>query len=149
LLRDFGEWYASLYRTNLVHDQPITADSTWAGPGFDAAKAVDDDLCTSWAAASGTTSGRLEVTPRSPVTFKIISIREPIERGERATAYHVEIRQNGVWDRAPVDAEGTTISGTIIGQRQLWQLNTTTADAIALVIDGARGEPAIAEFGVY
>ena len=149
LLRDFGEWYASLYRTNLVHDQPITADSTWAGPGFDAAKAVDNDICTSWAAASGTTSGRLEVTPRSPVTFKIISIREPIERGERATAYHVEIRQNGVWDRAPVDAEGTTISGTIIGQRQLWQLNTTTADAIALVIDGARGEPAIAELGVY
>jgi alpha-L-fucosidase len=149
LLRDFGQWYASLYRTNLVRAQPITADTTWAGPGFDATMAVDDDICTSWAAASGTTSGRLEVTPRSPVTFKIISIREPIERGERATAYHVEIRQNGVWDRAPVDAAGTTISGTVIGQRQLWELNTTTADAIALVIDGARGEPAIAELGVY
>jgi hypothetical protein len=89
------------------------------------------------------------VTPRSPVTFKIISIREPIERGERATAYHIEIRQNGVWDRAPVDAAGATISGTVIGQRQLWELNTTTADAIALVIDGARGEPAIAELGEY
>jgi alpha-L-fucosidase len=149
LLRDFGAWYASLYRTNLVHAQPIAADTTWAGPGFDAANAVDDDICTSWAAASGTTSGRLEVTPRSPVTFKIISIREPIERGERATAYHVEIKQNGVWDRAPVDAAGTTISGTVIGQRQLWELDPTTADAIALVIDGARGEPAIAELGVY
>jgi alpha-L-fucosidase len=149
LLRDFGAWYDSLYRTNLVHAQPIAADTTWAGPGFDAAKAVDDDICTSWAAGSGTTSGRLEVTPRAPVTFKIISIREPIERGERATAYHVEIRQNGVWDRAPVDAAGTTISGTVIGERQLWELNSTTADAIALVIDGARGEPAIAELGVY
>ena len=149
LLRDFGGWYGSLYRANLVHAQPITADTTWAGPGFDAAKAVDDDLCTSWAAASGTTSGRLEVTPRLPVTFKLISIREPIERGERATAYHVELRRNGIWNRAPVDATGTTISGTVIGQRQLWELNPTTAEVIALVIDGARGEPAIAELGVY
>jgi alpha-L-fucosidase len=149
LLRDFGEWYGSLYRTNLVHAQPITADSTWASPGFDAGKAVDDDICTSWAAASGATSGRLEVTPRSPMTFKVISIREPIERGERATAYHIEIRQNGVWDRAPVDASGVTIAGTVIGERQLWQLNPTTADAMALVIDAARAEPAIAEFGVY
>jgi alpha-L-fucosidase len=149
LLRDFGGWYGSLYRTNLVHAQPITADTTWASPGFDASKAVDDDICTSWAAASGASSGRLEVTPRSPITFQVISIREPIERGERATAYHVEIRQDGVWDRAPVDAAGTTIAGTVIGQRQLWQLNPTTADAIALVIDAARAEPAVAELGVY
>ncbi len=149
LLRDFGAWYASLYRTNLVRAQPITADSTWAGAGFDAAKAVDDDICTSWAAASGATSGRLEVTPRSPITFTIISIREPIESGERATAYHVEIRQNGTWNRAPTDAAGATIAGTVIGERQLWQLNPTTADAIALVIDAARGVPAIAELGVY
>ena len=149
LLRDFGTWYASLYRTNLAHAQPITADSAWASPGFDAAMAVDDDLCTSWAAAGGATSGRLEVTPASPVTFTIISIREPIERGERVTAYHVEIRRNGTWDRTPLDAAGAPISGTVIGQRQLWQLDPTTADAIALVIDAARGEPAIAEFGVY
>ena len=149
LLRDFGDWYASLYRTNLVHAQPTTADSTWASPGFDAAKAVDDDICTSWSAASGETTARLEVTPRSPITFKLISIREPIERGERATAYHIEIRRNGTWDLAPVDASGSPIAGTVIGQRQLWQLNPTTADAIALVIDAAKGEPSVAEFGVY
>jgi len=149
LLQDFGDWYASLYRTNQLHAQPITADSTWASPGFDAAKAVDDDLCTSWAAASGEKTARLEITPRAPITFRTISLREPIERGERATAYHVEIRRNGAWDRAPVDTSGSPIAGAIIGQRQLWQLNPTTADAIALVIDAAKGEPAIAEFGVY
>jgi hypothetical protein len=71
------------------------------------------------------------------------------ERGERVTAYHVEIRQNGTWDRAPMDASGVTIAGSVISQRQLWQINPTTVDAMALVIDSARGEPAIAEFGVY
>ena len=149
LLRDFGTWYASLYKTNLVRGQPVSADSTWENAGFDAAKVVDDDVCTYWAAASGKTSARLEVTPSSAVTFKVISIREPIELGERTTSYHVELRQNGSWNKAPSDASGNQIQGTVIGQRQLWQLNATTADAVALVIDSAKDAPAIAEFGLY
>ncbi len=149
LLQQFGTWYASLYKTNFVKAQPATADSTWATAGFEAAKAVDDDPCTYWAAGSGKTSGRLEITPASPITFKLISIREPIELGERSTGYHVELKQNGTWNRAPTDASGAKIQGTVIGQRQLWQLNSTTAEAIALVIDSAKGVPAISEFGAY
>ena len=149
LLQQFGTWYTSLYQTNLVRRQRATADTTWATPGFDAAKAVDDDICTYWAAASGSTSARIEVTPDSTVTFKVISIREPIELGERATGYHVEIKQNGTWNKNPTDASGATIAGTVIGQRQLWQLDSTTAEAVALVIDSARGVPAIAEFSIY
>ena len=149
LLQQFGTWYASLYGTNLVRGQPAQADSTWANPGFAAAKAVDDDLGTAWVAASGSTSARLEVTPGSAITFTVISIREPIELGERTTGYHVETKQNGSWNRSPTDASGTTIAGTVIGQRQLWQVNPTTAEAIALVIDSARDVPAIAELSVY
>jgi alpha-L-fucosidase len=149
LLGDFGTWYASLYKTNLLHAQPISADSTWENAGFDAAKVVDDDVCTYWAAASGKTSARLEVTPSSAITFKVISIREPIELGERTTSYHVELRQNGSWNKAPSDAAGNQVQGTVIGQRQLWQLNATTAEAIALVIDSAKDSPAIAEFSLY
>ncbi|HEY5958365.1 MAG TPA: alpha-L-fucosidase [Polyangiaceae bacterium] len=149
LLRQFGSWYTSLYTTNLVRAEPVTADSTWANSGFEAAKALDGDICSYWAADSSKTSGRLEVTPASAITFNLISIREPIELGERTTAYHVELKQNGAWNRTPSDISGTTLAGTVIGQRQLWQVNPTTAQAIALVIDGAKGPPAIAEFGVY
>ncbi len=149
LLRQFGDWYRDLYRTNLLRGQPVVADTTWASPGWNASRALDDDLCTSWAADGAATSARLEVTPRSPITFTVISIREPIESGERAAAYHVEVRQNGVWNRAPVDASGAAIAGTVIGERQLWRLAPTTVDAIALVIDAARGVPAIAEFAAY
>jgi alpha-L-fucosidase len=149
LLRQLAAWHTSLYKTNLVQGQPATADSTWESPGFDATKAIDDNVCTYWAAASGKTSARLEVTPSSPLPFKVISIREPIELGERTTAYHVEIKQNGNWNKTPTDTSGTTIAGTIIGQRQLWQVDSTTAEAIALVIDSAKGVPAIAELGIY
>ena len=148
LLQQFGTWYSTLYQTNLLKGQPVNADSTWASAGFDAGKAVDGDVCTYWAAAGGTTAGRLEVAPASPVTFNVLSIREPIELGERVTQYHVEIKQNGAWNPTPLTTSGAKIQGTVIGQRQLWQLNSTTAEAIALVIDSAKDVPAIAEFSV-
>jgi alpha-L-fucosidase len=149
LLQQFGAWYSSTFKTNLARGQTVSADSTWQSGGFDATRAVDDDICTYWAAATGTSSARLEVTAASTVAFRVISIREPIELGERVTGYHIEIKQNGVWNRSPSDASGTVIAGTVIGQRQLWQLNPTTADVVALVIDSARDVPAIAEFGLY
>ena len=149
LLQQFGTWYNDLYKNNLVKNQPVTADSTWSAAGFEAAKAVDDDLCTYWAAASGKTSAQLTVTPASPITINVISIREALELGERVKKYHVEIQQNGTWNTAPTDKSGTKIQGTVIGNRQLWQLNGTTAQAIRLVIDSAKDSPTIAEFGVY
>lgn len=149
LLAQFGAWMTSLYKNNLAQGQPVTADSTWSASGFAAPSVIDGDECTYWAAAEGKTSGRLELSPTAPITFSLVSIREPIELGERITAYHVEIKQNGTWNKAPLDASGTQIRGTVIGQRQLWQLNPTSAEAVALVIDGAQAVPAIAEFGLF
>jgi alpha-L-fucosidase len=149
LLQQFGTWYNNLYKTNLLKAQPATADSTWSAAGFEAGKAVDDDICTYWAAASGKTSGTLTVTPGSPITINVISIREAIELGERVKKYHVEIQQNGTWNTAPTDASGMKIQGTVIGNRQLWQLSGTSAQAVRLVIDSAKDSPTIAEFSVY
>jgi alpha-L-fucosidase len=148
LLADFGAWLSSLYKNDLAKGRPVVADSTWAA-GFGAANATDGDVCSYWAAAKDKTTGRLEVAPSTPITFSLLSIREPIELGERTTAYHVEIKQNGSWNKAPLDASGTQIQGTVIGQRQLWQLSPTTVEAVALVIDAARAVPAIAEFGLF
>ena len=149
LLQQYGQWYSGLYKTNLVKSQPATADSTWATAGFEASKAVDDDVCTYWAAATGKTTARLEVTPASAISGKLVSIREAIELGEHVTQYHVEFKQNGAWNSAPTDASGTAMKGTVIGQRQLWQLPAGNIEAVALVIDAAKAPPAIAEFGVY
>jgi len=147
LLQQFGAWYAALQKTYPSKGQRATADSTWANAGFEASKAADGDICTYWAAASGSKTGRLEVTSTSLSNFNVVSLSEPIEIGERVTSYHIELKQNGVWGPA-LTTTGAKIAGTVIGQRQLWKLNPTTAEAIALVIDSAKEVPAIAEFGV-
>ena len=147
LLQQFGAWYAALQKTYPSKGQQATADSTWANTGFEASKAADGDICTYWAAASGSTTGRLEVSSASLANFNVVSLSEPIEIGERVTSYHVEVKQNGAWNPA-LTTSGAKVAGTVIGQRQLWRLNPTTAEAIALVIDSAKDVPAIAEFGV-
>ncbi len=149
LLTQFGTWYNGLYKTNLLKGQPATADSTWASEGFEAGKAADDDVCSYWAAASGTLKASLTITPASPISVNLISIREAIELGERVKKYHVEIMQNGSWVTSPTDKSGSKIQGTVIGNRQLWQLNGSKVEAIKLVIDDARDAPTIAEFGAY
>jgi len=149
LLQQFGTWYSNLYKTNLLKGQPATADSTWSSAGFEADKAVDDEICSYWAAGSGKTSASLTVTPAAPITINLISIREAIELGERVKKYHVELMQNGAWVTAPTDKSGTKIQGTVIGNRQLWQLNGTKAEAVRLVIDSAKDAPTIAEFSAY
>jgi len=149
LLQQFGTWYDGLYKTNLLKGQPATADSTWSSAGFEASQAVDDEVCSYWAAGSGKTTGALTVTPASSVTVNLISIREAIELGERVKKYHVEIMQNGSWVTSPTDKSGTKIQGTVIGNRQLWQLGGTKVEAIKLVIDSAKDAPTIAEFAAY
>jgi hypothetical protein len=89
------------------------------------------------------------VTPDAPITANLISIREAIELGERVDKYHVELKQNGTWNSSPMDKSGSKIQGTVMGQRQLWQLDGTKIEAIRLVIDSAKDAPAIAELSVY
>jgi alpha-L-fucosidase len=149
LLQQFGTWYSDAFKTNLPKGQPAADDSTWAAAGFEADKVVDDDICSYWAAASGKTSAQLTVTPASPITVNFISIREAIELGERVSKYHIEFQQNGTWNPSPTDKSGSKIQGTVIGNRQLWQVGGASVQAIRLVIDSARESPAIAELGVY
>ena len=133
---------ADLYRINVAAGQPATADSVFRGlAAYDAASAFDGNADTFWAAADGTTTGRLQIDLGGPRSFNLINIQEPIALGERATGYHVEVRINGTWT--------TLVSGTSIGERKLFSIKPVTADSAALVITAARGAPAISEFGLY
>jgi alpha-L-fucosidase len=138
-----GTALRDLFTTNLALGASASADST-LDPADAAARTVDGDLDTFWAAAAGRSAGRLEVDLGGSRSVKLVDLREPIALGERATRYHVEAQAAGA-------ATWTTIaSGTVIGERNLLRLTpTVTAQRIAVVIEQARGSPAIAELGIY
>ncbi len=142
VLGQLGPNVGALYDTNVAAGRAATADSVFDGlPAYDAPSAFDGELDTYWAAAEGATSGRLEVALDSATSFDLISIQEPIALGERTTQYHVDARVSGTWT--------TIATGTSIGERKLFSINSVSADAVALVITAARGAPAISELGLY
>jgi alpha-L-fucosidase len=128
---------------NRAAGKDATGDSTFH-EDYGAARAVDGNPDTFWAAGHGTTTGRLEVDLGAATSVRIVDLSEPIALGERSKKYHVEVQ-------APGTTTWTTIaSGTVIGQRNLLRVNPPRmAQKIAVVIEDARGVPAIAELGVY
>jgi alpha-L-fucosidase len=141
-ISQFGDALRAIYHANFAEAQPASADSVFRGsPSYAPSMAVDGNIDTFWAAGEGTTSARIELDFASAVTFNLVSIQEPIALGERVTRHHLDAKVNGTWT--------TIASGTAIGERKIHRVGTVTATSIALVITQARGNPAIAELGVY
>jgi hypothetical protein len=60
--------------------------------------------------------------------------------GERVSKYRIDVQLGDGWR--------TLVRGTVIGQRNLYPIATTTARRVRLVIEEAKLPPCIAEFGV-
>lgn len=145
-LREFGAAVQEMFRDDLALRRSVTVEPT--GNTLDAdclpARAVDGDSTTFWAATQGTTNGTLMVDLGQARTFNLVSLREPFWLGERAQKYRIEAEaadRPGNWR---ILAEGS-----VIGSRNLLRFPETTARRVRLVIEQARGVPAISEFAVY
>jgi hypothetical protein len=83
----------------------------------------------------------LEDTLNHPITFNVALLKEEIKTGQRVEKFHLEFRDDAGWH--PFG------SGTTIGYKRLLRFPEVTAKSVRLVIDESRGEPVIAEFGLY
>ena len=140
-LREFGEAVRSLTANDLAKGGRVSAPGTKGGEEF-LSKIVDGNAETFWTAPDGATNATLEIAFKTPQTFNCISLREPFWLGERSTAYRLEAQGGaGGWQ--------LLARGSVIGSCNLVPVAGTTAQAVRLVIESARGTPAISEFAVY
>jgi alpha-L-fucosidase len=143
-LEEFGDAVRRLFARDLARNQPVEASSRRAGPAedFAPANAVDGEGATFWAGDDGVTQAELVLKPAGPVTFNLVSVREPYWFGERTRAYRIEAGDaSGAWQ--------VLARGTVIGSRNLLSVPETTATRVRLVIESAAGCPAINEFALY
>jgi hypothetical protein len=133
----------AVLQSDLALGKPVRAENIRGNSEkFAAANAVDGDLDTYWAADDSFRSCYLEVDLQGEAVFNVINIQEPIALGERVKKYHVEIQDD--------ENQWKTIGrGTVIGQRNLIRVPTCRARKVRLVIDAAKGAPAISSFGVF
>ncbi len=141
-LREFRAALDAVFAKNLAAGRPAKADAVrGGGAAFAPARALDGRLDTYWAAADGATGGWIEVDLGEPREFNVVNLQEPIELGERSKRYRVEIDRDGEW--------AAIARGTVIGHRNLLRIPRVSARRVRLVIEEARGCPAISEFGLY
>lgn len=130
------------FKTNFASGQTITANTTWSAcQGFEAAKAVDGDTKTFWAADATNTTGQLEVDFRKSVCFNLVELQEPVFMGQRVSRYCVEYWDGAVWQLFS--------AGTTIGYKKLDRHTTVSAAKVRLIIEDARAYPLISNFGIF
>ena len=141
-LREFRRILDETFAVNLAAGAEVEADS-WRGrhPRFTPEHVVDGDRGSFWAAEAGDSAATLEIRFGEEREFDRVLLQEPIRLGQRVAAFQVEARTEGVWDRVA--------TGTTVGHKRLLRLPRLRADALRIVVQEARGSPALSAVGVY
>ena len=123
----------------LSSGKPAKASSTWHAPGYEAAKAFDDDYETRWAAAEAERSGWLEVDLGTDSRIGRVVVKEL--GYPRTQEFAIEYQDAGTWKEL---ARGTTLAGV-----KEFKFPPVSARHVRLNILKATQTPTIEEFQVY
>ncbi len=128
------------FSVNLATEAKVSASSS-RGAGYLASQVLDGNYDSYWAAAAGQARASVELDFGQPQSFNRILIQEFVNLGQRVSAFTVEKQVEGKW--LPL-AEGTTI-----GHTRILRVPDTQAQRIRINFLEAKGEPLIAELGIY
>ena len=117
----------------------MTASSTWSAPGFETAKANDENPGTRWSAAQGTRSGWLEIDLGTAKNVGRALIRETSY--PRTEEFAIEYQDGEVW-------KGVERGAKIAGEKMI-SFTPVTARRFRLNILKASDAPTIDEFTLY
>lgn len=137
------EWRAALdeiFAQNLAEGARVSATS--ARMCHSAAKMVDGEFDSFWAAKDGVCSASIDLQLSGEKTFNRICLQEYIPLGQRVEAFNVEIEdQNGQMVKI---AQETTI-----GYKRIVLLPTVTTSHIRVNIQSALACPTLSEIALY
>lgn len=138
-LAAFGKFLEGLYQRDFARRAKVVSDVS-RGRGFEAAKIVDGDDNTYWAAPDGVLGGTLELQ-FAPQTFDVVMLQEVMSLGQRVKRFRVEARVDGGWKEIA--------SGTTVGWKRLLRLaKPVTATALRVRIEDSRACPTLHTVGL-
>jgi alpha-L-fucosidase len=141
-LAEFRQKLDAIFRTDLTRDKPARASLVRGNDDrFGAGRAVDGDPETYWSMDDSLIQGWVEIDLGAPTAFNVACLQEYLPLGQRVAVYRIEYLDGSDWKKV---TEGTTI-----GHKKLDRFDTVTAQKVRLVIDDARGCPAVSTFSLY
>jgi alpha-L-fucosidase len=119
----------------------LEAPINGAAAAFEAARVLDEDLATYWAAPDASSNASLTLTLPRPTTFDRVVLQEPIELGQRVSLFEIEAATASGWQRI-----GT---GTTVGHKRIVVVPRTTAREVRVTIHQARGPAALSRLALH
>ncbi len=143
-LTEFGRRIAAIFAHDLARTASASASNVRGNdPGYAAANACagTSKFKTYWATDDGVLDATLTLDFGAPAQFSVVSLREPIQLGQRIDAWALDAWQDDEWREFA--------SGTGIGARRLWRGQAIWTARLRLRIEHASACPALSELGVY
>jgi alpha-L-fucosidase len=141
-LRAFKQQRDAIFEVDLAQSATAEADNVRGqSETFAAASANDGDRATYWAADTDVTGANVTLTFDSATRFDHVVLQEYIELGQRITAFQIEARVEGEWK--------SVADGTSIGWKRILHFDPVSADAVRIVITGAKACPTLSTFAVF
>ena len=134
---------------------------------MDASSLIDPSRASYWAVdddhdAEGDSTAWVEFRLPDAVTFDEVWLEEPIQLGQRVTAFRVLVGQEEGADAGPKPGDlavqgkaGGMVgwrevgAGTTVGARRILRVGETTTRRIRVSIDGAQATPALSRLSLY
>lgn len=140
-LTDFGRRLDALFANNLAQHAKATASSTLARANG-AARVVEPDPDTFWAAAEDARSASIELVLSKAESIGVVSLEEAIgTRGQVVEAHEIAVSSGGEWI--------TIASGTTIGHRRLHNVGPLDATRVRVRLRSSLGAPSLSRLGLF
>lgn len=140
-LQAFGAALDRIFSQNRAAGRPVTASNVRQDhPGWRPEQATDGRADTFWTTDDGVTDGWL-VVDLGRTRFNVLELQEAVAYGQRVEAYRLDVWNGEGWT--------TVHRGTTIGYKKLDRIPLTVARKVRLVIERARANPALQQFGLY
>ncbi len=139
------QWHRHLDRVfamDIARGKPISADSQHPGGDTFAAFHLNDgrdDTC--WAAHPDSRKACITLDLGRPTRFNLLGLREPLQFGQRISAFSVRSWQAGGWK--------TIGQGKTVGNLRLLELPDTTNQRVQICVDDALAEPLLSSVHLY
>ncbi len=139
---DLAKAVKESFAVNLAEKTEIAASNVRGNADeFGAARAIDGNKDTYWAADDGVTKASLTVDFGKPTTLNRFLAQEYIRLGQRVKAFTVEALVDGSWKEL---AKATTI-----GYKRILRFPTVEATQLRFSITDSKSCPVISNIGIY
>jgi alpha-L-fucosidase len=129
---------------NLATGKPIHASSHPDTVGPD--EANDGNFHSSWYLEEGQTSGWLEVDLQKQESFNVVSLAEPVGKGDNYSESRIKSYRFEYWN----GVNWTTLAnGEKPAPTTIHRISRVSSQRVRMVLEGSKDMPHIAEIGVY